>query len=504
MIDFKVGSQYLDIADNTSVSYEVQSSLFSYDSIPGSRAYSFTLPYSRHNRLIFDFAEMPENFSEPQAVPNVEMYLGGQLYRIGTMTLREASPTEGFKVSFHTEAGAIRDQIKNLTLQDLPLHEYSLLQQPANSYADAIYPDTHCFPIVYNPDFYGKANEDFSGFLNYHTGQTYATNSIKNRYALTPMVFVRHVLDKIAQHLGYSLSGSWLFEPDTARLIVYSNTALDQKEGYYAGGRPLNRYAERYHLSSCLPRVGIGAFLIALKNLFGLALQIEPISRRLVLQPLSSIALDNAVVDWTKKASAAYQKSFETERGYTLSMSADNADALFENRQSDWLEYVIGSGEKKIEARVSPLLTEKVSDPLTLSRQLTVPTIRQKGYSEAFDLRPEQKSLRLLYYLGLQRDNTQSGRYPEASDQTPSNSLQWDGPTGRYARSWQPFLSMMLGSVAVETEVQLSINDLLTLDTSKKVTINGVRYLVSEVRLSLRKRDTQPPPARVRLMRIPY
>lgn len=491
MIAFQIEENYLELSDNTNFSFELENPLFSSDAIGGSLVYSFSVPNSAHNRRLLDFVNLLPVMPKAVEVSPVRLYLAGQLYQVGRLVIRDTSD-ESTQLSFHADAGSLASKINNLKLAELPLGSFDLSYDHQLNYPDRAY----ALPVLHSPEFYGDKNLDFKGYVNYyHQGNP--TNTEKNYYTLCPMPYLLHVLKAMAVKIGYDLSGPWLDDPDTKRLIIYNNKALDQKNFR------LNLFQKKFNLADHVPDITVGQMLVDLKNLFGLGIFVDPSLQIIHVRRLEDVINSSYYREMSRQAGKRYNKSFSSYSGYKLTMTPDSADNLFRDAEYDWLSYTLDAGRQEINSRASTLVVEEVQDTVNVARKWTVPKVSQKGNSAAFGVSGKNEAFRLLYYNGMQPDSLKIG-FPSASYQTARRSLHWDGDKGLYNQGYRRWLDAMKQSIIVEREMLFSLNDLMTLNMSEKLMIEGLKFFIKNIRLGIKRSDTQLRPAKVKLVHTPF
>jgi hypothetical protein len=494
MIGFSVDGVALKLSDNTSFSLEIDNPMFTAN-IGGSRLYNFSVP-NRGNEILLDYAFMIPAQPQKLIIEGVMMYLLGQPYRKGTLVIRGADDTYT-QLSFHSDAGALATSLVNFPLSSLPLQKY-----PLSFSHEGVYPDrAFAFPMMRNEAFYGASNPDFSGWVNYYNrGQ--AINTDKNLHTLVPMPFLRTVLDGIAQHTGYGLSGEWLFEEKTRRLLVHNNRSLDEIP------YRINQYGKEINLAAHVPDISCGQFLVDLKNMFGLAVKVDPMTDTIYFHRFKDLVERMFYLDFTAKTSKKINLKRDKVGQFVLEMQADSSDELLRNQTNSWMTMnVLNPGgstlKEEITTRASTILTQMVKDPLGGGRQLEVPVLSQKGFTDAFEIEGKASALRLLYYNGMQPDSY-GALYPSASHQTVGHALRWEGASGLYEKNFKSYLQARADSFEVEREIRFDAHDLISLDIVDKIMIEGMKYYIKNIRLGIRKNDKELQPSRVTLINVPY
>jgi len=154
-----------------------------------------------------------------------------------------------------------------------------------------------------------------------------------------------------------------------------------------------------------------------------------------------------------------------------------------------WLSLPYGDQQDRIEVNAAdPLDMVKLEDPY-LREEWLVPQVKQT-YATAYT--PAPCKVRFLNYLGMQ-PNKENHLYPLGSSDNLNfsnstigqHSLRHDRPTGYYNKYWKKWVQFLSSARKVELEVHLTTLDLLTLDFSKRIYINGHYYLIYDLKVEL-------------------
>lgn len=113
--------------------------------------------------------------------------------------------------------------------------------------------------------------------------------------------------------------------------------------------------------------------------------------------------------------------------------------------------------------------------------------------------------IRLLQYFGLQ-DNEFDHQYPMGStvgtnyDETSVSGLDLtlQGENGLFKFFWKTWLDFLIKARRIELQINLSVLDLLSLDWSKRIHIDGSNYLIVDIKVDLPLKK----PATVTLLKI--
>jgi hypothetical protein len=485
MIALRYDTEYFDLDDNVSISLEADSPAFVTDAIPGLKVYKFDLPASRQNRALLNYADQISRRSGFRVLDNVHLELLGLHFRKGKLQLEQASP-KSYTVSFISDTGDVAAMLKETRLRQLAM---GMENVSTNSNTGSYPVRNYCLATVKNPLFYGDANQDFSGYVNYFDNNAFQTNTTTNQHCLSPFIFVRSVLDAIAALIGYRLKGAWLEKIN--HLCIYSNRALDQLD---ANG--LNVYQSTFSLASQLPDISAGAFLQALRSLFGLMINFDSNLQQIEVVPFTDLVSDTNYRNMDH-AAVAFQANIPYELdGFRLSMGTDNSDELYKRKTLRSSYYEQAGAELKISSAAGTLYPLTEEDPRNPGQLWSISQAEQPGTSEPFELENEAQ-LRLLWYLGKPGDYHQvsyaGGPYELSYSQYDNNNL--------YETAWSKWIGHIT-QPSVQTNLNLNLTDLLTLNFKQKLMIKNTAYLLEKYSLPVSRKGLGS--ARVRLRKVKF
>lgn len=458
MIKFMIEDQELDLESGTVVQVEYHSSLFDVDRIPGVLTYPVTLPWSKHNKRLLGF---PGNLSvrryrrEPF---DCGMYLGnlwrkGKLYILGTSD-------KGISVSFTTDVGDLGEDFKNRSLRELDLGSDAFTDgvrglYPASNYA--------LFPVK-NPDFYGdKANPGYCGYLNYYDGG-FVPNDRYNlaTYTRTPFPYLVHIMRRVMACFGYSITGDWLEQEETRRLVIYNTTAIDRLEPNIFL-QEQNVFASQIHYNRHVPDMKANEFMKAVRAAFGLAFLFNPTTRVMEVVQLREVIENTAYRDWSANNMRVNAWKPNDSDGFRLELTPDPDDERNKSLASESYTFQVGKGKEPITVGLGTLQQLQEEDALKAGRGWSIPQALQQGSSDVLGV-SGRHGLSLLSYRGLVPDSA-GGQYPYAD----GARIAWAGAEGLYElyhRHWLEFLGQ---TESIEAEIDLGLTDLRLLRPDVKV-----------------------------------
>ena len=484
MIAFLLDEGWLELA-TTSISVEIANPLFSYDAVPGTTTYPFTVPMSPANMRRLNFPHLSTGAVAP--VP-AQAHLDGVLWRVGALLYDGADEEKRqYEYRFVSDAGERQSRIEGRSLRELALGTIPMEARPDH-------PD-YALPCWRNRAFYGDNNPDFCGILNHYAGGQYSQNSgAVSRFAFTPMPRLLPTLRRVMAAFDYRIEGTWLDEDVPPHLIIWSCRAVD----HLVGGA--NVLPATFELAKQLPDITVGEFLVGIQKLFALGYTFDPVRRVLRITSLRDVVADPAYVDRTGRMMAIKPAA---GGGYQFTMGLESSDELNKTLDTSWARLTVGDGKNKVDSAFGTLhmvyeADAAVASPVTADNWL-VPAAELKGTSAEFELGDDGSfGLRLLIDRGL-RPDAGGDLYPLAIGATEpwagvsaalatavgTHSLWWAGATGLYARRHQAWLAFLAAAGSREGAMQFRVADLLALAPARKEMVNGQKYLWEKVSLTL-------------------
>lgn len=466
MISVSIAGENIDISQSASFTIGARSPYTAPGELYGPKVYNVSALDSRKNNRIFAFSKLLNNTARVRSYPDTEIRFADLLWKVGTLKLRDYSG--GYNFSFHTDAGDIETRIQNRKLTDLDLGEVPSDLNVTNAYPTA----NHAHFTIKNPTFYStEASPDYVGYVNlYDQANDRLFNPIDDgiNYAVTPFPFLLFVLDKVFRDLGYfGIEGDFTEDNDIKRVVICNN--YDQRGGNMA-------YA------SHLPPVSIGSFLIDTAIMFGITYVVNPLTRKVTIQRISDWLNDTAYTDLNHRANRAYKLEPNESDGFLFRMMADAEDKSLDTVPG-WMESRIGSGALVTDTQASPLRMLTETSPY--GGEWDIPYMEQEGSGPALGLEPESRgALRFMFFNGMEQDST-GNDFPAGHYLRPGISLRWDGADGIISRCYTEWMDWKSYTEYTERTVELSLVELLHLDSSRKIMIDNLKWVVDQYEASI-------------------
>ncbi|WP_201980334.1 hypothetical protein [Hymenobacter rubidus] len=430
------------------ISFEIANPYFQTDAIPGITTYPFDLAADGANSRLLGWPRLQRGAGGPAPVV-VDCYLYGQRWKRGSLVYRGFDAQKNvYRTNFVADASDLAKQLAAVKLPDLVVPDLVFAPTGPGQAGYVLAP-------VRNTEFFDDKNPAFKGILNAPGLGAAGPNQV-----YVPMLYLVPALRAILATFGYTITGSWVDDPEIQSLVIYSDRALPASQ---AVGSPFNPARH-------LPAITVAEALLGLQNQFCLGLYFQTSTQQVRITALREVVQRGP---YTARPGAVLTSAGpNATTGFTLKQDPDTNDELDKTLDIGWQQLVIGAGGEPITAAAGTLHLVREENPNAAGRQWLVPAISAKGASAEYELGDDSRTgLRLLFDRGLQNDSQgqpyrllSPGTTNYAGASVGAYSLRWDGPQGLYATWHKPWLDFRSRAVPSEYEVPFRIADLLTLD----------------------------------------
>ncbi|MFA5816668.1 MAG: hypothetical protein WC865_13730 [Bacteroidales bacterium] len=298
MIQLIINNEPVDLNENSSISITEESPVFEKDSIPGGFSFPFELPASpRNNRILSHPGRIQSAFQGGFNLP-FQLYLDGRLIGTGTATIQKATSLS-YSAFLQLGTGDFAGKTDGKKLSDVDFGGQRTWEfKPEFTYPED---DFALFPI-YNENFMddtqfkdGWKTNQYR--LNSHELGTWFTG-VNSVMAISPFPYLGYVVNRIFNHFGFVLKENILnTDSDLKQLVIYNNhdsanlisvtrpvtKTIFGKRNDGAWGyiqrtvivTTITREFNTWNVKDFLPDMLIKDFILAIRNLFNLAITID-------------------------------------------------------------------------------------------------------------------------------------------------------------------------------------------------------------------------------------
>lgn len=466
MIDFRLpNGEDIDIDAGTTLRVAGSNPLFSIGEIPGTRVYRFRTLNTKKNKINFGFAHRHNLDEKTRKIEDVDLYIHKTRWKRGVLRVTEAG-TEGYELSFHTDAGAISQKLKGRTMQTLdlgsdPLDLVTIGDYPTMNYV--------MFPVK-NAQLYYAGENSYNGYVNNWSGGAYLQNDSTNKtkYSITPMPYLVHILDKLFQALGYQgVAGAWTEDATIRKVVLYASYALDELDV-----NDINVWQSTVYYNRLVPDMDISTFLAEVALYFGIMYQVDEKENRVNIVRIKDVLADQQYVDLSALAAKQYKISPNKYSGITFKSNVFRSDELLRDNMA-WLIHKVDGGGRMIETDVDTL-SMRYPD-------YDMPQTRHLGSSPEFNTGFNKTNIRFLLFEGMVDDGTGTGgTMPKGNYKIPALSLRWGDANGMVNSFYSDYIDFQKTTEKVSRSVRMTVPQFLNLDMNRKVMIDGMKYLIGE------------------------
>ncbi len=538
MLTIKINENPIEIQSDFSITMNLKSPIFNE---PGSYSYPFKIPNTPRNSIQLGFRHRVSNTNNIfQEFSGAILWNGINLFT-GTMKIKlvDADSYEGYMLEGN---GDFNYQRKKSSLQDIDFGsvEFNTWQEKieyVNGCLGKFYPERNfCFTQIENKSYFETlpANPVFH-YFNY-----YKDSVIQYYYngptVIVPMLYFKYVLSKLFETLQYKLSDDFFSnDPDFNSLVLFNSVDCNEgNEGFFKYDP--TKILLNYHV----PRISMNDFLTGLESFFNLRIFVNCLTKTVKLKSVDQIVKSAEVINFSDKIISVSTEPEDKITGFRLSMDMQTDDAVFEsmsalqetllkrikpsvtsiadlkpwpasNFDTRWVEeeenyYILNSDKvwvpisgnywtwnlfskwiykndnQSIETKFSTLMSENVH-PYN--------AIVGAKREEWEDVSPK------LFFVRLQDDGAlgkrMSGRCFVADQYANvSNNLFYGGENGLLNKYYKTYFDFRMSTKLVKIVKNMSFSELQSFDFSKKYMINGVKYLIKNIQVVIKRDRIMP------------
>ncbi|MCX6305536.1 MAG: hypothetical protein NT040_11260 [Bacteroidetes bacterium] len=537
MLALFVNDKSLDLSNDISITLKFSSPVF--NSI-GDYTYPFKLPATPLNVSVLGFKHRIENSLDPFQVFDANLQWNGVILLKGTLRILNAQ-SDLYEATLFMDKGDFVYRRKYMTLQDVDFGSLSWNSEAErldyfNSIRNQYYPQKpFCFPMIKNMTYFEELPENpMLYYLNY-----YHWNNLQilfegiDRAVFVPMLYLKYVLDFVFKKLDYALDDSFFApDPEFDSLTLYNHVdANSTLAGLF------NYDSTKLFMNYHAPRMTMNDFLTGLENFFNIRFFVNNITRIVKLVSVDQIVKSSEAIPFSNNVSLIYTQIGDPIKGYHLKMNMETDDEFWTAMQPSQA-IILDNIKEAVEAyKDLPIWPASPNGEIRYvrsegvyyilwDRAWTIIYLNEATYSlhSEFIHHESDKSIETKFSTLMNNSvapydcavgSAQSGWqetapklffakfHPRtgggiddermyASNFSTSHSLFYYGANGLYVKHFKTFFEYMMAAKQVKFVKQMSLLELNQLDFSKKVEINGNKYLLSEVQVAITHKGIKP------------
>jgi hypothetical protein len=533
MLSLKINGTPVDLPSDFSFTMNLKSPLFGDT---GSYSYPFRIPATPRNKIILKFPHREAGTNDPFIyLPAVFEWNGITLFS-GNARLKAVN-SNYYEGAVFDANGNFYFELRNRKLNSVDMGGMSFADEAAaieyfSNTPRGYYPTYPItFPLFNNPEYFDPPTElEELKFYNYqyHNNpaffQLLTTNGLE-RTVMIPMLYLKYVINKLFENLGYSLNDQMFStHADFNRLVLFNQTNCNNAGNNVPVRVPLDYRVTELVFNYHVPRVLINDFLTGLQQYFGFGMFVNSVSQTVKFIPLKNIILATDYVEFSKNITSVGKEYEARPGGYLLTMAIED-DYLKEIRDIDerTMQLFGGSVPSYVDLPVYPfaaigaiyfvedtgiyykLLPTKIWQSTSGVYLLTERMFGNgnEKIETSFSIVKGVTGAMVAPVSGLMNDfteiiprvffaaNDMNGYGTNARVTTDDNSLYYFtvGMTSQIGmlKYWTDWLKFKSAANLVKFQKLIEFTDLHDFDFSKKYMINGRKYLVKSIQVTLKK-----------------
>ena len=527
MLTLEVGGIPLDLPNDFSATLNLKSPLLNS---AGDFSFPFRLPATPKNMDLLNFTHRIESNREVcHYIPGILTYNGESMFE-GNIRIKKAGK-DLYEGALFIEKGNFNWEIKDKLLTDIDLGKMEFATDTEvldylNYSLDRLYPlEPIACPEISNAYYFDPPTED-PGQMAYNdmdttTGLLSLFTPLRNRTLLVPCVYLKYVLDKIAEIFGYTIDDEFFaLDYDLSHLAFYSSYSINFRFWFITV----------LHFNLMVPTIKISKLLTDLENMFNIAFLVNTKTKVIRIVSKKEKLLSPDYVDYSSNVTAFSVEPEVPKKGILFSMETDDGDQVFEDKldqQKATVEQIRGAVETFEDLPLMPvgLLGEiryVIQDDLwyqynvvnylmgwrvidmsaiiqtnyyykyadgTNKIETGLSTLLNKTYNcDCGNLSDDFRKIKpRLFFVRRVTLMFESVTHTWAMNNSQNNSLFWGGRNGLFAKYWKEWCDWMLFErKSVSFSRQMNHVEIKDFDFTKKIMIDGTRYLVSELQVVFR------------------
>ncbi len=535
MLSLKITDQAVDIPDDFSITMNLKSPVFGE---VGSYSYPFKIPNTPKNAILMGFRHRPENTGDVYGEGQGMFLWNGINIFQGTVKLKTFN-SKYFEGSMFEGGGDFYYARKNLTLQDIDFGEMVFATEYErllwiNHCKGHVYPEREIsFPMIENATYFNEAPaEPQLNYFNYYdVGQMYQITPELERTVIVPMLFLRYVLDKIFEHIGFVFDDSFFgANADFNSLVLFNLVDCNGRaDGFFT--YDLLHLFLNYHV----PRMSINDFFLGLETFFNIRFFVNNSTRKIKLKSVDIIVKETGHTEFSKQIVSINTEAEEQVTGFSLKMSMDTDDPSWTEQKGfddaflkcvkppvqsisdlpawpssksmdirfvkdegmfyilwyfNWIAHPLQSNIISSNAEVVYKVPDQSLES-SFSTLMNATSGPDTGNCVVGNARENWEGVSPKLFFTVY-DPTSSNIRMVGKNSIGSTNLFYNGTNGLFYKHYKAYFDFLMGAKFVKVTKQMTFMELKEFDFSRKYMINGIKYLVKSIQVTLKKDRIMP------------
>jgi hypothetical protein len=547
MIGIKIKGQNLDLYENTTLSIEMNSTLYfgeDVDVMPGSFAFPFQVPLSPKNNELLNYPHTYDNSDFFAQNESCEVYFEENLLLKGFLSVKEATNHKAkIEIIFNPFKG-----IKDMPLNELDMGRFNFPtdQQAAWDFmTDTAYnPDNHIFVYVptvnkwleQNGYIYEPSHPDIRNrfqFLNFGLGGNKPTATFGILDIITPYLKLSYIVKKIFENIKMDAALDFFENKELDNLLLYSEFDINTP----------SLLPKNFDLKNLVTSTPVGTWLKVVFRRFNCGFFYDTLFSSVSIKSFNQVLTQSEIINFTEKASSEYAinrkitglkkikntpnklRKFDPTKITTVSVTnynqiPTNSTHIYTIGQESYLG-IVNSNTKKITASTD--LSNEILIDLKANKEYESAIETADTYYLRFgngllqehwlgiDFFNDNKKNIIIPYRGVMKYG--NSEFPSADPnlirpdgkpvrignengtilpQLAKISHRWEGDNGLYATFWQKAIELINSTKEQKIKILLSVEDFINFRFDKRIMIHNQLFLVKKINLQLTNKGISP------------
>jgi hypothetical protein len=526
----------------------------------GEQSIPLSMPSTVKNLHLLGHPDRADNINKPGARLNTNIQ-SGAFSVLGRQAILSAQTKGTIETSFYLHEGAFYEKIEDITLfeifenQKLEFSDiqatisfmYSLI--PGNDQRFAVFP-VFTDQYILNDTTTATTSEGYYRFKNeVETSEKVddKTITIPAGFYITPFVKVKHILQEVLTHLGYTLASSFLDQAPFNNM-VFLNDNLDTIVG------------NSINYIDVVPDISVKELFNVVRK-FHVEFVPDEVNRIIHIVPFNDILSDPVSADLSPNAVSHLLVNYHNQykqlklTSEQLALPAEMSYLSWQNRRfsitnnisedqqidlinllskypASYLRKIDGylvrdgfRGDKAFTEKIAhlginyyaggPLPVEEHSFPDMVPPMVTITTqspgfvftytvtpyagagralhskIVFSDYSEEVSNNSQLKAMLCLFYNVTTHCKGTTYNYSDSGVKLWNNSIMWNGQDGIFEKFWRSHDTLLRNALLeVQVDVILPEELKMSLSSVKQVMLHSQKYLISEINYSTKNKST--------------
>ncbi|MCX6248351.1 MAG: hypothetical protein NTW10_11515 [Bacteroidetes bacterium] len=529
MLSIVIADQPLDLSDDFSVSLNLKSPIFNE---VGDYSFPFKVPSTSRNRSILGWKNRLASTQNIYEMFEGSIRWNGMILYSGQIKVKTASD-KTFEGTLYVNKGNFNYEAKGLILNSI---DFGMMNFASDDLAMDYFnwsitrfnPEVDfAMPQISNLDFYDPqaTNPELQSYnLVFPDGKLHkVTSDGQRRTILVPFLYLKFVLNKLADHFGYRLQDEFFTScEELSRLVIYHSVNISE---VLFGLQQI--YYHRF-----LPKVKVSEFISGLEKWFNCSFHVDSNQRVIRIVGNKEVLLHSEMIEFSSNVLSISQEIPEQITGFRFLLGPDSGDKVYQgqlDQEKGITDFIKGAVQSFSDIPPYPFtflgdiyyIVDSNSwwqlgvDPISFIIEWQLlpngPSLVDKffykwgddknKYETIFSSLSDKSGMVSCGNLGADNQKitprlfwvAMYGGYgiPYIMRGMAYNvnfTLRYPGPNGLFNLYWKDWVNWQMdGRKAVKIEKQMDIIELKSLDFTKRYRINGINYLISEIAVTLNK-----------------